>query len=591
MPSESLALGSFLKEEDLVHLHDVLESHGGLAELASMLSANRVLFLARLKEWGVSRLVERQRVANGLARAIKAGRVGTVAATPHLAPCTWTQTDDCLVARLAIPAGTPSSAVAVSFEVNAMDIRVHGEASSMCGRLHGVVKPSDCTWELERAPPAEPAMFELRADQQPHDEVVVTLAKGKAGAEWGGLFASGVGMSSKREKPPPPPEKPKPAPPPPRAGGGVGGVGFVQRKLKLGERGGGNGGGGGEARGGARSGKAVRSLPARDHWEGERARYVWRTGCGQLRCETESPPPVEGHGAESGGGPLFWWRETAAEVVLTARTRRGIDLSSLRLDAREAQRRQRQRRQRCPSADTRAGVWGLGVARPRGGRHPLPVERRPLRPRPPRGLLRRGAASGTGLRGGPLSAAAHGGEGGRGAFGAVLARALPRPAPARRGARAARRARAPRLAATHARLWLAERPDLGRVRGADAALCRRLHGRGARRPTPGPGPTPPAHARDTCAASRRQDADRLLRVAVTVRSVSVHVAGQPDAPLLAGETHGKLLVGGCSWRLARSKVRGWRGEPLQQLELHLAKDTASAGPGGHWPDLFSTEYS
>ena len=66
MPSESLALGSFLKEEDLVHLHDVLESHGGLAELASMLSANRVLFLARLKEWGVSRLVERQRVANGL---------------------------------------------------------------------------------------------------------------------------------------------------------------------------------------------------------------------------------------------------------------------------------------------------------------------------------------------------------------------------------------------------------------------------------------------------------------------------------------------------------------------------------------------
>jgi len=540
MPSESLALGSFLKEEDLVHLHDVLESHGGLAELASMLSANRVLFLARLKEWGVSRLVERQRVANGLARAIKAGRVGTVAATPHLAPCTWTQTDDCLVARLAIPAGTPSSAVAVSFEVNAMDIRVHGEASSMCGRLHGVVKPSDCTWELERAPPAEPAMFELRADQQPHDEVVVTLAKGKAGAEWGGLFASGVGMSSKREKPPPPPEKPKPAPPPPRAGGGVGGVGFVQRKLKLGERGGGNGGGGGEARGGARSGKAVRSLPARDHWEGERARYVWRTGCGQLRCETESPPPVEGHGAESGGGPLFWWRETAAEVVLTARTRRGIDLSSLRLDAREA------------SLDLEVD----GIPSPWSG-----------------------ALCGRALPAGCSAAVlppAQGCEADHSLLQLTVAKADEGPS--------ARYWRAPfrdllplveareRLAEHAPRGSLLHTPDSGWQSGQTSDAFEVLM---------------PLSAD----VSTVEDADRLLRVAVTARSVSVHVAGQPDAPLLAGETHGKLLVGGCSWRLARSKVRGWRGEPLQQLELHLAKDTASAGPGGHWPDLFSTEYS
>jgi len=548
----ALALGAFLKEEDLTHLFETLEPHGTLGVLGATLTANRVLFLSRLKEWGVVRLVERQKLANSLSKAVKAGRVGAAPPTPHLAPCSWTQTDDSLVIKLAVPSGTHSAEIGVAFEVNSLDISVKGEPSSLCGRLHGLVKPADCLWELERAPNPDPAMFAEREDQRDTDTVLVTLAKAKVGHEWLGLFAGGVGMSAKREKAPPKTAPPKAAP---KAASQNPGLGFVQRKLRFDRpgsaQGGGGGGSGSAAAPAVASAASVRSQPARDHWDAERARFLWREGCAELSGEAESPPAVDGHAAGSGGGPLFWWRETAEAVVLFARTRRGLAPSSLTLDARE----------------TSIDLELEGVATPWCG-----------------SLC--GRASPPGCSATVVSAAS---------------------ARAPSSSSASLLDDAPwavlRLTITkdnggpHARYWRAPFHDLLPLVDAETKRAA-LPGRGELLDTPDGGWQHAQTGRgfdvqmqfssETIAGPA--DADALLRVAVTLSSVSVHVAGRPETPLLAGETHGRLVVGECSWKLTRSKFKGKKGEALWQLELSLVKDAATAGVGGYWPELFKVEY-
>jgi hypothetical protein len=498
-----LALGAFLKEEGLAHHFETLERHGTLGSLGSMLTANRVLFLGRLKEWGVSKLVERQKLANSLAKAVKMGRVGSAPPAPHLAPCSWTQTDGSIVIKLFVPSGTQSSGVAVTFDVNSLDVTVGGEPSSVCGRLHGIIKVAECFWELERAPPPDPAMFAEREDQREPDIVEITLAKARIGTDWPGLFAGGVGMSAKREKPPPPPEPPKPAPKP---GSMNPGLGFVQRKLRFDrpdaaqDRGVRSGGGGG-SRNGSTPAVAAHSRPARDHWDGDRAHFLWREGGTFLTGEAESPPAVEGHENDSGGGPLFWWRETAGSVVLWAKTRRGLDPSTIELDAREA------------SIDLDIGgaptpLCGslCGRADPSGCR----VDILPAAAAWPPSML------------GPPAADAPW---------AVLQLTI-RKAGGGAGSRYWRAPFSDLLSMVEARERLAGLPtraellDIGGWELAQSSRDFEVL-------------VPLALA----AVDGPDAADRIVRVAITTNSLNVHVAGRPEAPLLAGETFGRLVVG------------------------------------------------
>ena len=100
---------AILRDENLEHLLPSL-ARRDVRELQSLLAANRVAFLAELKALGVAKVGERQKLANAFGRAVKAGRLDAQAPTPHMRPCTWTQTHDGLTVRLRVPSGTPLSA-------------------------------------------------------------------------------------------------------------------------------------------------------------------------------------------------------------------------------------------------------------------------------------------------------------------------------------------------------------------------------------------------------------------------------------------------------------------------------------------------
>ena len=176
----TLDLAALLAEEELGHYSEALCQATTLPDAQSLLAANRVAFLARLKELGVSKVGERQRLANAIGRAQRAGRIDAVAPVPHMSPCTWSQTDEELTLRLRLPAGTASAAVHFDLDVNSLEVRVAGERTSVCGRLAGLVRPADSTWELERAPPAAET-----------DVMLISLAKAKPGA-WAGPTSRGA---------------------------------------------------------------------------------------------------------------------------------------------------------------------------------------------------------------------------------------------------------------------------------------------------------------------------------------------------------------------------------------------------------------
>ena len=149
MPAEA-PLGAFLKEQDLAHLYTILEPHG-LEIMTSLLGANRPVFLARIKEWGVVKLGDRQKLANELGKLIKEGRAPTSAAAqpiPHLVPCVWTQTNEVVTVRLRVPGGLDSRKISFNLDMNSMEVLVNGEKTSLAGRLIALVKAAESTWEV-----------------------------------------------------------------------------------------------------------------------------------------------------------------------------------------------------------------------------------------------------------------------------------------------------------------------------------------------------------------------------------------------------------------------------------------------------------
>ena len=322
MADAPVALGALLKEADLAHVYAHVEAHEASA-LASLLAANRVAFLSRLKEWGVSSLADRQRLANALARAAREGRVRTVRPVSYLVPALWSQTDDTISVRMRVPGGTPSHAISFKLDANSLEVSVSGERTVLHGRLAGLVKTADSTWELARAGQDEPAPFESAASRELHDDaVVVTLAKSRP-VEWRSLFAGGDGASARREKTaePTPASAVRAAAP---AVGGASPLAFKQRTLRLGaakER--------HEARheqaradAAGAGGADLGTLSAREHWQDAAARYLWRDSAPELRRTGPGEPP------------WFAWTESAASLVLRAPTRRGLAESALRLSAR-----------------------------------------------------------------------------------------------------------------------------------------------------------------------------------------------------------------------------------------------------------------
>ena len=82
-----------------------------------------------------------------------------------------------------------------------------------------------------------------------------------------------------------------------------------------------------------------------------------------------------------------------------------------------------------------------------------------------------------------------------------------------------------------------------------------------------------------------------MRVAVAADSLSLYVAGQEDAPLLAGELHGRLDPARCSWTVAAraalvpGAAAAGDDEGAREIEITLRKATAA-----DWPDLIKTWY-
>ena len=75
-----------------------------------------------------------------------------------------------------------------------------------------------------------------------------------------------------------------------------------------------------------------------------------------------------------------------------------------------------------------------------------------------------------------------------------------------------------------------------------------------------------------------------LRVAVRSDAFNIHLAGQEDTPLLAGELFGRLLPHKCSWRLTSPRD----GDAGEQAEVAVTLFKAEPAT---WPDLIKTWYT
>ena len=196
-----------LDEAGLPHLEAVIDGGGAsLTDLQARLSSNRPMLLTYLRDLGIERLGERQQLANALTKAEKAGRLPPPNPMPHLRPATFEEHDDGTVSVwLQLPANTASSQLKLSLDANSLHVTLAGAPTALAGRLYGLVKPKDCTWQIERAQRAEYDPL-VGAAEQPTtpDTMAITLVKAEPRA-WTALFVDGA--FARRYIPPPPAPK------------------------------------------------------------------------------------------------------------------------------------------------------------------------------------------------------------------------------------------------------------------------------------------------------------------------------------------------------------------------------------------------
>lgn len=511
-------LGAFLQAEGLSELGPTLFEKITLSEMQSLLASNRPKFLTKLKELGIVRLGERQKLANALTKAEKDGRLTASRPIRQLIPPCYRENEDgtTITVRLQLPPAVRSTQITFTCDVNSLKVSILGEHSACCGTLCGIIKPADSTWEIERAQCADYDPL-LSASEQPEaspDALVVTLHKAKPGG-WQTLFkdavASRVHVPTAQEKARAERERlaecnrqskaderkrnlelgVTPAP----------GFGFTPHKFDpSGTR---------AARRQARRAHeyatdSSASVPAADHWQPARAMLIWRDGCDKLDGQPDGP---------SGEPPLFTWSETAKEIVLRAATRKEARSTDAKLEITKA------------SAHVSVGgvptFWSGGLT----GRVTPASCRCEV-------LLAPGEAYST--------------------LQLTLAKA-------------------------DCRLWRAPFPELlGPIDKCESnqRLPRRdeLQYGGWELLQKSETWEVKLPLKDLPHARLERD---HLRLAVAPDSFSFHIAGQEDAPILAAETVAGIDPKACSWRLGKKRHDGTQA--LVDVELTLGKS-----PGSYW---------
>ncbi|KAL1519163.1 hypothetical protein AB1Y20_003423 [Prymnesium parvum] len=498
-------LGEFLQRYDLAELGPRLIDKLSIREMQGLLAANRPFFLERLRQAGIEKLIDRQKLANALSRAQKEGSLPPPPAMPHMNPCYFAETTDQLTVWLSVEAGIKAHQISFSVDANSIQVKVMGEETSLSGRLCGLVKPRECTWEIERT--AQPAYDPLlaAADQPPQlpDKVAVCLLKSTP-EKWVTLFKDGVAkrvaetnpvlearkrreeLRREEEKKAGPMDwtnlNPKPRPDPGRAA-------EVQAIKKV------------RAQRFSEKLSSTPSLDAANHWIGSRAMLIWRDGASS----------IEGRPGGPEGEPLFTWTESKSELICRARTRSGLCSSDVKLTA------------GLHSADVHVGgaqtIW---CGRTVGRLSPSACKVRVLQPP---------QAPWTTLE-------------------LTLHKAEPR-------------------------LWRAPYLELLAevdVREAKASLPTRdqlaLNGWDYA-----------DSERDVLVKVPIKDCGHMseddFRLAVAHDSFNLHVLGQEEKPLLAGETSGMLVPEGCRWSFSQPWVEGT--QKFFNIELSLRKRDA-----GYW---------
>lgn len=524
-----------------------------LGDLQARLAANRPLFLSHLKAIGVSKLGERQSLANAISRAEKVGLLAPPVALPHHRPAVFEEDDETLTVRLKIPAAATSNQFKVSIEVNALRVDFCGEPTALVGTLCAVIKPYDSTWEIERSPPPEYDPLCDAADQPPpsDDVIVLTLTKATPG-RWSALFSDAV---AKRHAPPPAAvdtvSKDKSASPRPLAvnkNDALTGapLGFKQRKFDP-ER---------ERRRNERRQEraAERALPARDDpsaqtpagrardlWSSAGTRLVWRGGAGTLHGAPDAP---------DGCAPFYTWEETQTHLVVTAATRKGLRARDVSLRA-------------TPSA---VDCLVDGAPTPWSGTLVGKVD-------PARCALEVVAGVGGAASAAVAIAVDEDGADEEAVLGASVCDTL----------------RLTLAKAEPNELWRAPWPELIAPLGLreKRALVRK--------------PTRAELAIERVWDELETEEEWLvklpykggfgeilshddLRVALSADTLNIHVAGQEEAPLLGGELCGRLDVSRCSWAIRDGEPIG--SIKVEVIDLVLVKETKGA-----WDGLFRIQYT
>lgn len=167
-----------------------------LSSLQALLAVNRPHLLEHLRELGVSKLGERQKLANALAKAQREGQLPPPPAVEHLAhfkPPIFVDDESTVTVWLKVATGTSSNQLKMHVDANSLRVEYCGEPTAVRGKLQGTVKAADCGWQLERAPAAEynPLLCASEQAGAAEDEMVISLQKERPGA-WAGLFTDAI---------------------------------------------------------------------------------------------------------------------------------------------------------------------------------------------------------------------------------------------------------------------------------------------------------------------------------------------------------------------------------------------------------------
>ena len=190
---ESHTLSSLLEECGLEEHTATLVEKTTLNDLQSRLAVNRPHMLDCLKNFGIAKLGERQRFANAMSRAEKAGQLPPPTLSfPHLKPAIFEETEDTVSVRLALHGGTAPNQLSVHFDATSVRVQYMGGPTAASGKLYGPIRPSESHWQIERTPEPEYDPLTDAAEQPPtpDDTLLLSLAKDERGG-WKNLFSDG----------------------------------------------------------------------------------------------------------------------------------------------------------------------------------------------------------------------------------------------------------------------------------------------------------------------------------------------------------------------------------------------------------------